>query len=176
MAVEFQDFSYQVKAEINETTKAWLKTWANETASQAQRNTSTEGWTNAERTTLRDSYKAEVDENAGIARIGSGLEQAYWEEFGTGEHADTSKNGGKEGRSGWWIYTPDNDDAPEGYDSNEYASEEDAKDMAAYIRAVYDKKAVVTNGREPNYTLEKAFIAVKPKAERDLENKLKGMG
>lgn len=176
MSVEFQDFSYQVKAKINATTKAWLREWAKETVSQAQRKTSKKGWTNDEFTSLRDSYRADVDENNGIARIGSGLEQAYWEEFGTGEHADTSKNGGREGRSGWWIYTPDDNDAPEGYKSNEYATEEDAREMAAYIQAAYDKKAVVTNGREPHYTLERAFIGVKPKAIRDLENKLKGMG
>jgi len=110
-----------------------------------------------------------VNEGAGEAQIGSPLEASYWEEFGTGEHAvDTSKS-----RKGWWVYTPGSP-GPEGYQSKVYASEAEAESAAAYIRKTYHKEAVATNGRDPQYTLEKAFKNVTPKAKADLESKLKG--
>ena len=171
---EFHDYSPQAKRKIKDLAIAWLHTWANETAAQAKRNTSTEGWTNGERTSLRDSYGCVVDEANLEATVGTPMEQGFWEEFGTGSHADTAKNGGKQGRSGWWIYTPGSE-GPEGYKSRQYATKEEAEDMAAYIKSTYNKETVVTDGREPNYTLEKSFIAVSPKAKRDLQNKLKGL-
>ena len=170
--VKFQDFSFDVKAAIDEETIAWLRTWSNEIASQAQRNCSKEGWGNDERTNLRGSYAARVDESAGKAFIGSPMEAAFWEEWGTGSHADTSKNGGKEGRKGWWVYTPGSS-GPNGYKSNVYHTQNEAEIFASYIRKKYNKEAVVTNGREPNYTLEKAFIKVKPQAVAKLNEILK---
>lgn len=172
--VEFYDYSDTVKKTLRGIGVRWLLESANAMVSQVKRKVSTKGWTKAERVSLRDSYDYIVSGKDGVAQVGSTLEQAYWEEFGTGSHADTAKNGGKEGRSGWWIYTPDSE-GPEGYQSYEYATEEDAKEMAAFIKAAYGKKAVVTNGREPNYTLEKSYLLVKPKVIRNLENELKGL-
>lgn len=171
--VEFHDNSMQVKQALENIAVAWLHTWGNETAAQAKRNTSTEGWTNGERTALRDSYDCVVDDAQKVARVGTSLEQGYWEEFGTGEHADTSKNGGREGRKDWWVYVAGQE--PRDKESTHYATKEEAEAVAASMREDgFD--AYATNGREPHYTLEKAFIAVKPKAIRDLENKTKGMG
>jgi hypothetical protein len=162
MAVEFQDFSFEVKAEINDTTIAWLKEWANEIASHAKDNCTTTD----DNGQLRRSYRAAVDEDNGEAKIGSDLESAYWEEFGTGEHADTHKNGGIEGRKGWWVYKDD-------YKGNggDVLTEAEAKAIAAG-----DPTLHATNGREPNYTLEKAFNANRNRAEADLEKRLKEMG
>ena len=154
MAVEFKDYSLNVKAAINDETMKWLRETAFAIASHAKENcTMTDDGGQ-----LRGSYRAEVDEAKGEAYIGSSLESSYWEEYGTGEYADTAKNGGISGRDGWWIYTPGSD-GPEGYKSRHYATQAEAEDMAKYIRKRYKKKAVVTNGREANYTLEKAFIA-----------------
>lgn len=169
--VEFQDFSFQVKAAINKATQNWLVETASEIESQAIMNCSREGWTSEEYQQLRGGYKSEVYPEKGVAIVGHRQEMAYWEEFGTGSHADTSKNGGKEGRAGWWIYTPGSDG--HGGESNVYPTREAAEDMAAYIRATYNKEAIVTNGRRPNYTLEKAFKTVRPEAEADLEKRLK---
>ena len=172
MPVEFRDFSFQVKAKIDETTLNWLEGTANEIVSQAQRNTSTEGWTNGERTSLRDSYSYELNRSKGEARIGSPLEQSLWEEFGTGSHADTSKNGGREGRKDWWVYVSGQE--PREQESEHYTKEE-AMAVAASMRE-RGLDAHATDGREPNYTLEKAFEKVKPKAVAQLEKKLKEMG
>lgn len=163
--VEFQDFSIDVKAALNDASINWLRETANEVASQADRNTSKEGWTKSERSQLRESYKSVVDESKGQAQVGTPLEQGYWEEWGTGEYAAHG-----DGRKGWWIYTPGQKSMGGG---RSYATKEDAEKMAAYIRKKYHKEAVVTNGRRPNYTLEKSFEAVKNPAIAELERKLK---
>lgn len=166
MAVKLEDCSFEVKAAINETSIAWLYEWADEILSHAKRNCSTEGWTSSERADLRDHYKRHVDEVNGIAHIGNELQMAYWEEFGTGEHADTNKNGGIQGRKGWWVYKDDYQGK-----GGKVLTKEQAEAMAAG-----DPTLHATNGRDPNYTLENAFNANKRKAEADLKKKLKEMG
>lgn len=164
MSVEFKDFSIQVKAALNDTTKAWLYEWANETASQARNNcTMTD-----DKGQLRKSYRADVDTGAGEAKIGTPLEAGYWEEYGTGEYAVHG-----DGRKGWWVYI----DGGSGYkkETNHYATRQEAEEAANFLRRVKKMNAVVTNGRKPAATLEKAFTSVKPKAEADLENRLKGL-
>lgn len=169
MAVKFIDHSIEVKAELNETTIKKLYEAANAVASHAKRNCTMRS---EDAGMLAESYRADVDEQRGVAQIGTPLIEGFWEEFGTGSHADTHKNGGKPGRAGWWIYTPDSE-GPEGYKSNVYWTKDEAEAMAAYIRKRYKHEAVVTNGREPNYTLEKAFIENDPKIQRLFENGLK---
>lgn len=167
--VKFIDNSLTVKAALNDTTIAWLYEEAAETTSQAQRNCRTGESYSAQ---LKGSYGFNVNEKQGEAQVGSPLEQAFWEEFGTGAYADQSKNGGKPGRKDWWIYIPGQESIGD-QESNHYATREEAEQMAAYIQAKYNKVAIVTNGKEPNYTLEKAFTARKPLAIASLQNKLK---
>ena len=164
MAVQFKDNSIEVKAEINEKTLGWLHAWAKEIASTAK-DTCTMTDDHGQ---LRKSYRAEVDDRAGKALIGSPLESAYWEEFGTGEHAVRDPH-----RTGWWVYI----EGGSGYEgeTNHYRTREEAEAVARHIRKKYGRKAVATNGRDPNYTLEKAFTKNKPKAVADLERILKGM-
>ena len=157
MAVEFQDYSIQVKAELNNITRSWLRTWANEIASHAKDNTQMDGDQGVQ---LRKSYRADVDESAGVAQIGTPLESGYWEEYGTGEYAVHG-----DGRKGWWVWK----DGYQGSGGREL-TEQEAKAMAARDPTVH-----ATNGREPSYTLEKAFTVNKPKAIADLEQRLRGM-
>lgn len=155
--MEFKDFSIEVKAALNDITKGWLHTWANEIASKAKDNTQMDGEQGVQ---LRRSYRADVDEGAGSAKIGTPLESGYWEEYGTGEYAVHG-----DGRKGWWVYK-------DGYQGNggKVLTEDEAKAIAASNPSLH-----ASNGRKPSYTLEKAFTATKPKAVADLENKLKGM-
>lgn len=168
--VKFEDFSFKVKADLNEVSIGWLEETAKEIASQAQRNCKTDYEDNGKQ--LKGSYRAEVNAATGEAQIGSPLEAAYWEEFGTGAYADTAKNGGKPGRQGWWVYTPDSE-GPEGYKSMTYYDEMEAGMMAAWIQAKYKKKAYPSNGQRPNYTLEKAFNAVENPARAELDRRMK---
>lgn len=160
--VEFKDYSMHVKAELDDTTMAWLHTWAPEIAAQAARSCQMDGQLG---TQLRGSYDAKVDEGKGEGLVGTPMEAGYWEEYGTGEHAAHG-----DGRKGWWIYIPGQ---TSGGGGKSYATREEAELMAEHIRQEYGKTAIVTDGREPAYTLENAFKTTAPKAERDLERKLK---
>ena len=94
--VEFKDFSIDVKAALNSTTIAWLHEAANEVTAQAKRNCVMEDDAGKQ---LKGSYKNVVNEGKGEAQVGSPLESAYWEEWGTGEYAAHG-----DGRKGWWVY------------------------------------------------------------------------
>ena len=163
--VEFKDFSFEVKAELNKTTIGWALDTGNEIAAQAQRTTSTSDWTSTERTQLRDSYACQPGGSEGEYHVGTPLQQGYWEEWGTGEYAAHG-----DGRKGWWIYIPGQ---PSMGGGQSYSTREEAEKMAAYIKAAHGKTAIVTNGRRPNYTLENAFGAVKNPAIAQLEKLLK---
>ena len=169
MAVKFEDYSIKVKAALNSTTIQWLYETATDIASEAKQTAS--GGDDA-MNQVRRSYAYTVDESKGEAKVGNPLEGAYWEEFGTGEYADTSKNGGRKGRAGYWIYSRGQ---PSMGGGKTYKTKQEAYDMAAYIRAKYRKSAVVTSGRKPNYTLEKAFDHVRPNAIANLNDDLKEM-
>lgn len=171
----FHDYSPQVKAAIDEIAVAWLIETANAVTSNAKRNINKPEWGNDEYTSLRDSYSNVVDETNKVAQVGSTLEQAYWEEFGTGSHADTAKNGGRQGRQDWWVYVENSDKPDDVGESTHYRDKAEAEEAVAYIKKEYGKTAHATNGREPSYTLEKAFTAVSPKAQRNLRNMLKGL-
>ena len=161
MAVQFKDNSIQVKAALNDTTIAWLHEWASEITSQAQRNCrSGEDYSSQ----LRGSYANKVNEGKGEAQIGTPLEAGFWEEWGTGEYAAHG-----DGRKGWWVYIKGQASKGGG---KTYHSQKDAERSANYLRRK-GLDAHVTNGRKPNYTLEKAFTTNKQKAIADLQSKLK---
>lgn len=167
--VVLTDNSIAVKAALNAEAVAWLYTWSNEIASQAKRNCQMDGEVGVQ---LRGSYKTSVDTSAGEAKIDSDLEAAYWEEYGTGSHADTIKNGGKQGRKDWWVYVKDQ--PPRDKESTHYKTQAEAQAIADSMRAEgFD--AYATNGRDPQYTLEKAFTATKPRAEADMKTRLRGL-
>ena len=93
MSVEFKDNSLKVKAALNEKTIAWLHEAAGEIESQSKRNTRVDPGQ------LKNSWANTVDESNGTATVGSPLENAVWEEFGTGEYALHG-----DGRKTAWTY------------------------------------------------------------------------
>ena len=94
--VEFEDFSIQVKNAIEEKALKFLEEAASEVESQARRNS------RVDTGQLKGSWTHVVDESAQKATIGSPLENAIWEEFGTGEYALHG-----DGRKGGWYYVDD---------------------------------------------------------------------
>lgn len=165
--VKFKDFSIEVAAALDETTIKWLLETANEVTAQAQRNCVMEDDAGKR---LKGSYNNTVDEKEGTATVGTPLEEGYWEEFGTGSYADTTKNGGKKGRPGWWVYVKGQ--GPSIKSSKEYRDKDEAQAIASSMKAD-GLDAYATNGRKPNYTLEKSFEAVKNPAIAQLKQKLK---
>lgn len=93
MSVEFRDFSIQVKGKISDRVNAALEECAGELESQTKRNS------RVATGRTKNSFRHVVDDETHTAYIGSDLENAIWEEFGTGEHA---LNG--DGRKGGWRY------------------------------------------------------------------------
>lgn len=81
MALEFKDYSIEVKAAINNAIIAFLHEAAGEIESQVKRNTPVDTGQ------LKGSWDYKVDESKGEAVIGSPLENAIWNEFGTGQYA-----------------------------------------------------------------------------------------
>lgn len=91
--VEFKDYSMKVKAAINDAAIAWLYEASGELEGQVKRNTAVDTGQ------LKGSWDYKIDESKLESTIGSPLENAIWEEFGTGEFA----LGGK-GRKTPWRY------------------------------------------------------------------------
>lgn len=94
-AVEFKDFSIEVKSAMGDLAVQVLEEVAGEVESQTKRNTivvtgqTQNSWTH--------NVKSEGEQHT--ATIGSPLQNAIWEEFGTGDYA---LNG--DGRKGGWYY------------------------------------------------------------------------
>ena len=91
MSVEFHDYSLQVKAELDEKAAQFLEEAASEVESAARRNSRVRSGQ------LKGSWTHIVEGNE--ATTGSPLQNAIWEEYGTGEYAV-----GGDGRKGGWVY------------------------------------------------------------------------
>lgn len=93
MAVKFVDNSAKFNAALDDASIAYLYEAAGELEAQVKRNSRVSSGQ------LKNSWTYKVDESKGEAVIGSPLENAIWEELGTGEYA---VNGN--GRKGGWYY------------------------------------------------------------------------
>lgn len=96
MSVEFQDFSIQVKEALDDKALTFLEEAASEIESAARRNSRVDSGQ------LKGSWSHIVDDGSYEAAVGSPLENAIWEEYGTGEYAAAGN-----GRKGGWSYKDD---------------------------------------------------------------------
>lgn len=94
--VKFEDYSVKVKNAIESKALQFLEEAASEVESAARRNS------RVDTGQLKGSWAHIVDDSAKTATIGSPLENAIWEEFGTGEYAVEGN-----GRKGGWYYEDD---------------------------------------------------------------------
>lgn len=93
--IEYTDNSAIVKAALSEGVRAFLYEAGGELQAQTMRNSRVDtGQT-------KGSYQYKVQEGTGesTAHVGSNLQNAIWEEFGTGEYALHG-----DGRKGGWKY------------------------------------------------------------------------
>lgn len=93
MSIELKDDSIKVKAKLNDAVIKLLYEAAEVIKSQAIENTT------VDTKQLKGSWDFIIDESEKEAVIGSPLENAVWEEFGTGEYALHG-----DGRKGGWVY------------------------------------------------------------------------
>ncbi len=96
MAVKFINNSARVKGALSDAAIAYLYEAGGELESQVKRNT------RVGTGQLKNSWTYRVDESKGICTVGSPLQNAIWEEFGTGEYALKGN-----GRKGGWFYKDD---------------------------------------------------------------------
>ena len=96
MSVQFTDNSAVVKAALDDAVKAYLYEAGGELEAQVKRNS------RVGTGQLKNSWAYKVDESKGECVVGSPLENAIWEEFGTGEYALHG-----DGRKGGWYYQDD---------------------------------------------------------------------
>lgn len=94
--IEFVDNRVQVNKALDDAVGAFLLEASGEIVSAAARGSRVDSGQ------LKGSWKANVNESKGEAVIGSELENAIWEEFGTGEYAAKG-----DGRKGGWSYQDD---------------------------------------------------------------------
>jgi hypothetical protein len=95
MAVEFEDNRMVVIEAISNGVSAFLYEAGGELQAQTQRNSRVD----TGQTKGSYQYKVEEESDKGTVYVGSNLENAIWEEFGTGEYAL-----GGDGRRGGWVY------------------------------------------------------------------------
>ena len=93
--VEFKDFSINVKSTMNNIAQSVLEEVAGEFESHTKRNTAVD--TGQTKNSWTHNVKSSGEDYT--ATVGSPLENAIWEEFGTGDYA---LNGN--GRKGGWFY------------------------------------------------------------------------
>ena len=94
--VKFEDFSMQVKGAIDDAVMQYLHEASGELVSQ------TADSSPVDTGELKNSWNYNIDEGEQEAVIGSPLENAIWNEFGTGEFALKGN-----GRKGGWKYQDD---------------------------------------------------------------------
>lgn len=143
MAVEvkFEDFSIKVTEALKNAAIAGLEAAANEIQTQAVRNS------RVDQGQLKGSWKHTIDESEMEATIGSPLENAIWDELGTGEYALEGK-----GRKGGW-YIP----------AEKLTGKAKSKMRKVTIKG---KDFYFTRGKTPNRTLQRAFDSKKGVAKR----------
>lgn len=155
MCVEFKDNSGKVKAALNRAVKQLLYEAAGTIKSQAKQNSAVDS------TDTKDSWDYTVDVAKGEAKIGSPLQNAVWEEFGTGDYAL------EKGRSTPWYVPVD------GYTGKKKPS------YNGKVVIVYGKngrKFYKTNGKKPRRTLHNAFhvkkAAIIKRAEQIIKSEM----
>lgn len=161
MSVEFHDFSIKVKEAIEDAATAFLYEAAGELEAQVKRNIPNKGNWN---TKLKQSFRHIVDEGKLQATIGSPMERALWNEYGTGEFSDSPKGG----RQGYWVYVRDSASA----DGNSYTYKggkqytlEEAKQLVAMMRSD-GLDAWYTKGQTPKRSMRMAYTKMRPKIIR----------
>lgn len=133
--VEFKDFSINVKTAMNDTAYSVLEEVTGELESQVKRNTAVD--TGQTKNSWTHNVKFTKEQCTGT--VGSPMENAIWEELGTGEYA---LNG--DGRKGGWFYV---DEKGNGH---------------------------FTHGKHPRRPLWKAYITMKNKIIKRIQDAFKG--
>lgn len=153
MSVEFVDNSVKCKNMIGGSCVAWLYEACGELEAQVKRN--------SKRVTggTAGSFGYMVDETSMNGYVGSNMENAIWEEFGTGEYA-LDGNGRK---GGWWIKVGNGRNQIPLATAKRYGWVKVRRDQNGNLTYVF------TKGKKPKRPLFKAFTSLKSRLVRRAE-------
>lgn len=144
----FEDNRNQVKQALSRAVEAYLEEAGGELQAQTVKNSRTDfGQT-------KGSYQYAMDRSEGACYVGSQLENAIWEEFGTGDYAI---QGGR--KTSWYVPV-------EGYRGTKKPT------FQGKVVVVYGKNGKAyykTNGKKPNRPLQRAFEEKKGMLQKRLE-------
>lgn len=160
---KFESNAMKVLSAMDDKMQAVLEGCAGELESQVKRN-SRVGQAGAP-TKNSFQHKVTKDGYEHVALIGSNLENAIWEEFGTGQHA-IKENGGKGGRQTPW-YVP-----VEGYAGKKKPT---YNGQVIIIHGKNGKDYYKTNGKKPSRAFWNAYASMKNKIIKRIQNQLKGI-
>lgn len=151
MSVEFKDNSVKIVEALGNGLLAFMHEVGGEIQSQTVKNS------RSDRGNTKGSYGYRVRESAheSEVQVGSDMENAIWEEFGTGEYALHG-----DGRKGGW-YIP------------EEKLNEKAKSRMKKVIGKNGKVFYYTKGKTPNQPLKKAFDKTAPMVKKQLGNIVK---
>ena len=135
--IEFIDNTLKVQRAIEDAVGAFLIEASAEIVSEAISTTPVDTGQ------LKGSWKANIDESKGEATVGSGLQEAIWNELGTGEWAAN-----KDGRKTPWYIPVETYKGKKKPTFNGKVVIVHNKDGKAFYK---------TNGKKPRHTLQKAF-------------------
>lgn len=154
MSVVFKDNSMAVKAALDSAIRAFLHEAGGEMTSQVQSRSRVDSGQ------LKGSWQYKVTSSGtqSVATVGSPLENAIWEEFGTGEYALHG-----DGRKGGWYVPAENLSGK-------------AKSRMQK-RTIKGKEYYFTRGKTPSRAFYNSYTATKPKiiklADRVIGAKMK---
>lgn len=147
MGVVFTDHSVEIQEQMTAAAEAFLYEAASEVQSAAMRNS------RVDQGQLKGSWEYRIDADKAV--IGSALENAIWEEYGTGEHAVSGK-----GRKGGWLIPGDKLTPKAKSLMKKYTANVHRKKLKYIFRKNVDE-FYFTYGKKPNHTLQKAIDACK---------------
>ena len=159
MSVRFEDYSVQVKGMIRSEIIARLHEAGGELRSAVQRKSAV-GKVGGGRT--KGAWDYIVDENNLKVTIGNPMENAIWEEFGTGEWADGEKGGRK---GGWYI--------PLGSGTNEMSENVAEAYNMKIVHGKDGKKFAYSEGKRPKHTFQKVWDSKKGAIKRLFEGEIR---
>lgn len=158
--ITFRSNLPELTAEIDQKVNQWLEESAGELESKVKR------LSRVDTGQTKGSYQHIVDTSKKEARVGSPLQNAIWEEYGTGEYA---LNGN--GRKGWWVYVKGSNGEYRSNAPKKYYTKEQALRIMAYLRSK-GLEAYATCGKTPNRPIFRAFSENEAKIIRRLEQVL----
>ena len=153
--VEFIDNSVKVISAINKAVNSFLEESASELESQVKRNSRVHFGQ------LKGSWDHKIFESKKEAVVGSPLENAIWEELGTGEYALKGN-----GRKGAWYVPAD------GYIGTKRPS---YNGKVVIVRVKNGKKFYKTNGKRPTRAFHNAKITCEPRIIKHAQDVFGGM-